>query len=111
MQALFEARDAQILSSEVFAVVSLTLFLPICLEQFARDNGVLLPDRSEPCDNTPGAALSPDGSPPRCVVKLGWFWVDSASYTCVSPPERDQHVPNIPRAACTSIQYRSRYRP
>ncbi|KAH8829251.1 autophagy-type protein 22 [Flagelloscypha sp. PMI_526] len=36
-------------ASEVFAVVSLSTFLPLCLEQFARDNGYLLPDKTEPC--------------------------------------------------------------
>jgi MFS transporter, UMF1 family len=63
-------------SSEVFVIVSLTLFLPICLEQFARDNGFLLPDRTKPCSSleiTPAAET-------RCVVKIGWLWIDSASF-------------------------------
>ncbi|KAG2002517.1 autophagy-type protein 22 [Coprinopsis cinerea AmutBmut pab1-1] len=73
-------------ASEVFVIVSLTLFLPICLEQFARDNGVLLPDKTQPCvslpssNNTVPATLI--GTPEsRCVVKLGWVWVDTASYS------------------------------
>ncbi|EPS96947.1 hypothetical protein FOMPIDRAFT_1052802 [Fomitopsis schrenkii] len=45
-------------ASEVFVIVSLTLFLPICLEQFARDNGYLLPD-----------------------LKIGWAWIDTASFS------------------------------
>lgn len=61
-------------ASEVFVIVSLTLFLPVCLEQFARDNGFLLPDRTEPCTvNTNSTA--------RCVVKIGWAWIDTASYS------------------------------
>ncbi|KAI0354428.1 autophagy-type protein 22 [Trametes cingulata] len=71
-------------ASEVFVIVSLTLFLPICLEQFARDNGYLLPDKTQPCNSAPS---SPSGSSAegeaeaRCVVKLGWLWIDSASFS------------------------------
>jgi MFS transporter, UMF1 family len=56
-------------------VCSLSFFLPICLEQFARDNGFLLPDRTVPC---PTIGSADDA---RCVVRLGWLWVDSASYS------------------------------
>ncbi|KAF4622318.1 hypothetical protein D9613_009266 [Agrocybe pediades] len=75
-------------ASEVFVIVSLTLFLPICLEQFARDNGYLLPDRTVPCSSSP-ASQPPDESgradvleeAARCVVKIGWVWIDSASFS------------------------------
>ncbi|PBK98439.1 MFS general substrate transporter [Armillaria gallica] len=67
-------------ASEVFVIVSLTLFLPICLEQFARDNGFLLPDRTTPC-STVAKNLDAEDSPPRCVVKLGFLWIDSASFS------------------------------
>ncbi|KZV98880.1 MFS general substrate transporter [Exidia glandulosa HHB12029] len=64
-------------ASEVFAVVSLTLFLPICLEQFARDNGYLSPDYTIPCvDQTTKAD---EGT--RCAVRLGWAWIDTASFS------------------------------
>jgi UMF1 family MFS transporter len=81
--------------SEVFAVVSLTLFLPICLEQYARDNGFLLPDRTVPCsaqvDHVPQQPTVPSinnisiptPDEVRCVVKLAWLWVDTASFRCV----------------------------
>jgi len=75
-------------ASEVFVIVSLTLFLPICLEQFARDNGFLLPDKTIPCSSDPtpptGAAEEDEV---RCVVKLGWVWIDTASFRCVSGRE------------------------
>ncbi|KAL5493009.1 ATG22_4 [Sanghuangporus weigelae] len=45
-------------ASQVFVVVSLTLFLPICLEQFARDNGYLLPDKTRPCSTVKTAPLN-----------------------------------------------------
>ncbi|KAJ6632521.1 autophagy-related protein 22-like protein [Mycena sp. CBHHK59/15] len=62
-------------ASEVFVIVSLTLFLPICLEQFARDNGFQLPERTERCATIP---TEPSG---RCVVKIGWLWIDTASFS------------------------------
>ncbi|KAJ7186951.1 autophagy-type protein 22, partial [Mycena filopes] len=70
-------------ASEVFVIVSLTLFLPICLEQFARDNGYLLPDRIEPCTAPApaGSDLAPVESTGRCVVKIGWLWIDTASFS------------------------------
>ncbi|TFK68937.1 MFS general substrate transporter [Pluteus cervinus] len=72
-------------ASEVFVIVSLTLFLPICLEQFARDNGYLMPDKTIPCSSaTPAPTANGTASEEpaqRCVVKLGWLWIDSASFS------------------------------
>ncbi|KAJ7640420.1 MFS general substrate transporter [Mycena polygramma] len=68
-------------ASEVFVIVSLTLFLPICLEQFARDNGFLLPERTERCTAVVGANAAPVESTGRCVVKIGWVWIDTASFS------------------------------
>ncbi|KAJ3496134.1 hypothetical protein NLJ89_g10528 [Agrocybe chaxingu] len=85
-----EGANAQTLCdfSEVFVIVSLTLFLPICLEQFARDNGFLLPDKTIPCSTvkpapSTGHASSVDGADEaaRCVVKIGWAWIDTASFS------------------------------
>ena len=71
-------------ASEVFVIVSLTLFLPICLEQFARDNGFLLPDKTVPCTSRPAPpASATDEDEARCVVKLGWAWIDTASFRYV----------------------------
>ena len=56
-------------------IVSLTLFLPICLEQFARDNGLLSHDRTRPC------SFKPDGG--QCEVKIGWVWTNTASFRYV----------------------------
>ncbi|KAG6372104.1 MFS general substrate transporter [Boletus reticuloceps] len=66
-------------ASEVFVVVSLTLFLPICLEQFARDNGFLDPDHTKPCMSAPGENTA--STETRCSVKIGWLWIDSASFS------------------------------
>lgn len=63
-------------ASEVFVVVSLTLFLPICLEQFARDNGYYEPDHKTRCAS---AVITTEEA--RCVVKIGWAWIDTASFS------------------------------
>ncbi|EKM76305.1 hypothetical protein AGABI1DRAFT_63354 [Agaricus bisporus var. burnettii JB137-S8] len=77
-------------ASEVFVVVSLTLFLPICLEQFARDNGFVAPDRSRPCSalkpislptNGTVTAMMREGDAERCEVKILWAWIDTASFS------------------------------
>ncbi|KAI0755614.1 autophagy-type protein 22 [Fomes fomentarius] len=68
-------------ASEVFVIVSLTLFLPICLEQFARDNGYLLPHKTVPCTSPTSSPATNDDTDARCVVKLGWLWIDSASFS------------------------------
>ncbi|KAH8105196.1 MFS general substrate transporter [Cristinia sonorae] len=70
-------------ASEVFAIAAMTLFMPICLEQFARDNGFLMPDKINPCfvsaNITDGLSVAEATAP--CVVKLGWVWVDTASFS------------------------------
>ncbi|KIJ19599.1 hypothetical protein PAXINDRAFT_166706 [Paxillus involutus ATCC 200175] len=66
-------------ASEVFVVVSLTLFLPICLEQFARDNGFLEPDHINPCSSVTNEDVASSGG--RCSVKIGWLWIDTASFS------------------------------
>ncbi|EDR03457.1 uncharacterized protein LACBIDRAFT_307170 [Laccaria bicolor S238N-H82] len=68
-------------ASEVFVIVSLTLFLPICLEQFARDNGYLAPLKTERCSSaaaTTNARMTP--STARCVVRIAGVWIDTASF-------------------------------
>ncbi|KAG2071202.1 autophagy-type protein 22 [Suillus decipiens] len=66
-------------ASEAFVVVSLTLFLPICLEQFARDNGFWQPEKTESCSSPSGVA--PENADDRCAVKIGWLWIDTASFS------------------------------
>ncbi|KIJ91754.1 hypothetical protein K443DRAFT_471088 [Laccaria amethystina LaAM-08-1] len=79
-------------ASEVFVIVSLTLFLPICLEQFARDNGYLLPLRTERCSAVQAATttrmtMTMDARTPssdatgRCVVWIAGVWIDTASFS------------------------------
>ncbi|GJJ14170.1 hypothetical protein Clacol_008431 [Clathrus columnatus] len=56
---------------EVFAVVGISVFLPLCLEQFARDNGFLYPGKTERCVDAKALAGT-DEPEKRCVVKIGW---------------------------------------
>ncbi|KAA1074351.1 Autophagy protein 22 [Puccinia graminis f. sp. tritici] len=44
------------IASEIYAIVSTTLFLPIVLEQFARDNARLYPDYTQPCPGSSGSS-------------------------------------------------------
>lgn len=68
---------------QVFAIVSASLFLPVVLETYARQNGVLATDdRTTPC---PPSGAGAGGSPApsdefdglRCVVRLGGTWIDT----------------------------------
>ena len=88
-------------TSEVFVVVSLTLFLPICLEQFARDNGYYEPDHKTRCASTVITAEEA-----RCVVKIGWAWIDTASFrwTREYPTLRCEYLPVL-HAVSTRIQF------
>ena len=56
-------------------IVSSTLFLPVALEQYARDNGRALPDLILPC-----AASDTDGSA-GCRVHLGPRWINTTSFS------------------------------
>ncbi|KIY49606.1 MFS general substrate transporter [Fistulina hepatica ATCC 64428] len=59
-------------ASEVFVIVSLTLFLPVALEQFARDNGYIWPEHVQPCSTDDAG---------RCQVNIGFAWIDTASFS------------------------------
>ncbi|PLW07655.1 hypothetical protein PCANC_24965 [Puccinia coronata f. sp. avenae] len=83
-------------ASEVFAIVSASLFLPITLEQLARDNGYTLPGHEWPCSGSlksasvghPSASTSTSPLPhpsstnsaASCEVKLLGAWLDTASF-------------------------------
>ncbi|WAR55245.1 hypothetical protein PtB15_4B865 [Puccinia triticina] len=73
------------LAFEVFAIVGAGLFLPITLEQLARDNGYTLPNHQLACSgsikSTPSAqAVASDLKGAACEVKLLGSWVNTASF-------------------------------
>lgn len=51
-------------------------FVPVTLEQLARENGVLLSDHVTKC--TGGTQLLQSGN--QCVIKLFGWWVNTASF-------------------------------
>ncbi|CAG8448933.1 14318_t:CDS:2 [Acaulospora morrowiae] len=63
---------------EVYAVVSLTSFIPLILEQFSFEKGVLNTDHTIPCNNSTAFSISEEV---RCVVNVFGIWVDTASYS------------------------------
>ncbi|KKZ61831.1 autophagy-like protein 22-2 [[Emmonsia] crescens] len=79
-------------AAEVFTVCAMGSFLPITLEQMARDRGVLLSDKSTPCraswgtssDLSSSTASSPSGprSPKtsQCVVYFLGMQINTASF-------------------------------
>lgn len=67
------------IAAEVFAVVAVGAFLPVVLEQLARENGTFFGDRSRPCvehgsgsGSVSGRAVNGtvDGKKEQCMVRL-----------------------------------------
>lgn len=78
----------------MFGTVRSVCFLQFLIAQpfsilrlaFLRDNGYLLPDKTVPCVAPVGTNATITTAPieeQRCVVKLGWLWIDSASFRYV----------------------------
>ncbi|KAG5293584.1 autophagy protein Atg22 [Histoplasma capsulatum G186AR] len=79
-------------AAEVFTVCAMGSFLPITLEQMARDRGVLLSDKSTPCSATWGTASdlpSPTASSPngphspktsQCIIYFLGMEINTASF-------------------------------
>ncbi|TVY28903.1 Autophagy-related protein [Lachnellula hyalina] len=74
-------------AAEVFVICGMGSFIPITLEQLARDNGVLLSDLTTPCPSssshapgglpgTPGAAKDTG----QCVVLIAGMQINTASF-------------------------------
>ena len=53
---------------EIYSVVALSFFVPVCLEQFARDNGKSISDHSKPCISA-------------CEAFVLFGWVNTASFS------------------------------
>ncbi|KAJ9655712.1 Autophagy protein 22 [Neophaeococcomyces mojaviensis] len=76
-------------AAEVFAICAMGSFLPMTLEQLARDQGVLLSDRHTPCrtalpssPNNPVHSLYASGRKelPACVIRIGHAEINTASF-------------------------------
>jgi len=71
-------------AAEVFVICGMGSFIPVTLEQLARENGVLLADESIPCSGAPPGIPGPprlladqDG---QCVVYILGMRINTASF-------------------------------
>jgi UMF1 family MFS transporter len=71
-------------AAEVFVICGMGSFIPVTLEQLARENGVLLADESIPCSGAPPGIPGPprllvdqDG---QCVVYILGTRINTASF-------------------------------
>ncbi|KAK4047976.1 Autophagy protein 22 [Microbotryomycetes sp. JL221] len=67
------------IASEIFVIVAGTLFLPVLLETYARENGKLGPDFTRHCPSSVGDA--PIEEDQRCSVKVLGLLIDTASFS------------------------------
>jgi MFS transporter, UMF1 family len=73
-------------AAETFAIVCMASFLPITLEQLARENGVLLKDHTTPCSaswqpgTVNGLAIPHRKELPACVVLVLGTEINTASF-------------------------------
>ncbi|KAG2420587.1 hypothetical protein HFD88_000199 [Aspergillus terreus] len=65
-------------AAEVFTVCAMGSFLPITLEQMARDSGVLLADKTTPCSAT---WKTPQGTSPTIAADTTGLWSSQAPRT------------------------------
>ncbi|TGO51621.1 hypothetical protein BCON_0157g00020 [Botryotinia convoluta] len=75
-------------AAEVFVICGIGSFIPITLEQLARENGVLLSDPTQPCGSS--STHLPPGLHPgnakdsQCVIYLGGLQINTASFAMYS---------------------------
>ena len=71
-------------AAEVFAICAMGSFLPMTLEQLARDQGVLLSDHKTPCKtsfpSTNTLARPRRHELPACIIRLGDVEINTASF-------------------------------
>lgn len=73
-------------AAEVFAICAMGSFLPMTLEQLARDRGVLLSDKTTPCraasdsSHTTTISTSTKHELPACIVQVGGLEINTASF-------------------------------
>lgn len=75
-------------AAEVFVVCGIGSFIPVTLEQLARENGVLLSDKITPCgaSTEPGSDVLTFEGPEQCVIYIMGCQMNTASFAMsVSP--------------------------
>jgi MFS transporter, UMF1 family len=67
-------------AAEVFVVCGIGSFVPVTLEQLARENGVQFGDKTTPCGSSsamPSTMIDKDGT---CVIRFFGWWMNTASF-------------------------------
>lgn len=67
-------------AAEVFVVCGVGSFIPVTLEQLARENGVLVSDESIPCTGASRGLGLPGESGGQCVVYILGARINTASF-------------------------------
>lgn len=69
-------------AAEVFVVCGIGSFIPVTLEQLARENGVLMSDKTTPCgaSTEPGSDILMLEGPEQCVIYIMGWQMNTASF-------------------------------
>lgn len=89
-------------AAEVFAVCGMGSFIPVTLEQLARENGVLLSDETKPCVGGPpdeGIEAMAGG---QCIVYVMGWRMNTSSFAMYGPLL-------VTAAIATNVNVASRY--
>lgn len=81
-------------AAEVFVVCGIGSFIPVTLEQLARENGVLLSDKSTPCgaSTEPGSDILTFEGPEQCVIYIMGWQMNTASFAMSVSPVLEEGV-------------------
>ncbi|KAI1868727.1 uncharacterized protein JN550_006302 [Neoarthrinium moseri] len=67
-------------AAETYVICAISSFIPILLESLARENGVLLSDRTTPCPSSDSSAKRPKGEDGQCIVQILGLDINTASF-------------------------------
>lgn len=67
-------------AAEVFVVCGIGSFVPVTLEQLARENGVHFGDKTTPCGSSSAIPSVTDGKDLTCVIRFFGWWMNTASF-------------------------------
>ena len=91
-------------AAEVFAVVAVGAFLPVVLEQLARENGVLFGDRTTPC-------VQPGGGSGSVSARAGNGTVGGDGKACQTRSTANFSIPDTPHCCKRSTKRPAKWKP
>lgn len=71
-------------AAETYVICAISSFIPILLESLARENGVLLSDRTTPCGDSSSGQGKGKESERQCVVNILGMEINTASFAMYS---------------------------